>query len=366
VSEPFLKLANLSKRFGTFPAVVDLSIDVARGEALTLLGPSGCGKTTTLRMIAGLERPDSGAIHLDGKPLVSVERGIDLPPERRGMGMVFQSYAIWPNMTVAGNVAFPLTVRRVPQAEIRARVSRALEMVGLGGLEDRPATSLSGGQQQRVALARALVYEPQILLLDEPLSNLDVKLREQMRVELKLLQNRLGLTLIYVTHDQSEALGLSDRIAVLNRGRIEQIGSPMELYERPCTPFARDFLGKSVRLPGRIESNDGQHIVVALDDANGAKVQCKRPVNGMLAPGAAVEVSVRPESVGIHTSASDAGIGALKGIVEAVLYQGDHAECEVRIGGQSVLVFASPKLRLSPSAPIILTIAPESASVWPR
>jgi len=366
VTEPVLKLAHLTKRFGGFPAVSDLSIDVARGEALTLLGPSGCGKTTTLRMIAGLESADEGTIDLDGKPLFDAARGIDLTPERRGMGMVFQSYAIWPNMTVAGNVAFPLKVRRLPQAEIRTRVSRALEMVGLAGLEDRRTTTLSGGQQQRVALARALVYEPQILLLDEPLSNLDVKLREQMRVELKLLQSRLGLTLIYVTHDQSEALGLSDRIAMLNGGRIEQIGAPADLYERPRTPFVRDFLGKSVRLAGRIEREENDCFLVALDDSAGAIVRCARPAEGAFTPNSAVEISVRPESVGIQAAASTTAAGALTGIVEAVLYQGERSECEVRIGRQSVLVFAPPTLRVVPRATVTLTIAPESASVWPR
>jgi ABC-type Fe3+/spermidine/putrescine transport system ATPase subunit len=362
-TEPFLKLSRLCKSFGGITAVADLSLDIARGEALTLLGPSGCGKTTTLRMIAGLESPNSGTIYLDGKPLVAP--GIELPPERRGMGMVFQSYAIWPHMTVAGNVGFPLKMRRVGAGEIRARVSRALAMVGLAGYEDRPAPALSGGQQQRVALARALVYEPQILLLDEPLSNLDVKLREQMCIEIKLLQTRLGLTVIYVTHDQSEALGLSDRIAMFNRGRIEQIGTPRELYERPCTPFVRDFLGKSTRLAGRIERIDHDGALVALEDGHGTTLACQRPDNPALVPGSAVEVSVRPEAIVVDIDANGTAPGTLLGVVEAVLYQGERSECEVRVGSQSALVFVSPKTKIERNAKIKLRIPPEAASVWP-
>jgi ABC-type Fe3+/spermidine/putrescine transport system ATPase subunit len=364
MADPFLVLSHLSKRFGEVAAVADLSLDIARGEAVTLLGPSGCGKTTTLRMIAGLESPDAGAIRLNGKPLVSVEDGINLPPERRGMGMVFQSYAIWPHMTVAGNVAFPLRVRRAPASEIRARVAKALAMVGLAGYEDRPAPALSGGQQQRVALARALVYEPDILLLDEPLSNLDVKLREQMRVEIKLLRDRLNLTVIYVTHDQAEALGLSDRIVMLNHGHIEQIGTPRELYERPRTPFVRDFLGKSIRLAGRIARIDGDGALVALDDGRGTMLPCRRPDDPSLAAGSAVEVSVRPETIVIETGANGASSGRLSGVVEAVLYQGERSECEVRIGGQAALVFVPPSAEVVRDTEIWLRIPPEAASVW--
>ncbi len=365
MAEPFLELSHLSKRFGEVAAVDDLTLDFAKGEAVTLLGPSGCGKTTTLRMIAGLETPDAGAICLAGRPLVSVADGIDLPPEKRGMGMVFQSYAIWPHMTVAGNVGFPLRVRRAPGGEIKARVAKALEMVGLAGYEDRPAPALSGGQQQRVALARALVYEPEILLLDEPLSNLDVKLREQMRVEIRRLQDRLDLTVIYVTHDQAEALGLSDRIVMLNRGRIEQIGTPRELYERPRTPFVRDFLGKSIRLAGRIARLDSGGTLVALEDGRGTMLPCRAPVDASLAVGATVEVSVRPESIAIETHADGACPGRLAGVVEAVLYQGERSECEVRIGGQAALVFVPPSAVVARDSEIWLRIPPEAASVWP-
>ena len=275
MTRAFVHLDRLSKRYGAIVAVSKLSLEVARGEALTLLGPSGCGKTTTLRMIAGLETPDQGEISFDGVPVVSVAQRIDLPPERRNIGMVFQSYAIWPHMTVAQNVAFPLKVRGLPATEVRERVRAALSMIGLAGLEDRPATRLSGGQQQRVALARALIHEPGLILLDEPLSNLDVKLREQMRVEIKLLQRRLGLTLIYVTHDQTEALGLSDRIALMNRGRIEQIGSPRALYELPETEFVRDFLGKSVTLSGRVRGVANGVVAVELAYGERPVIDCK-------------------------------------------------------------------------------------------
>ena len=364
MAEPFLELSHLAKHFGDVIAVVDFTLDIARGEAVTLLGPSGCGKTTTLRMIAGLESPDSGAIRLSGKQLVSSADGIELPPEKRGMGMVFQSYAIWPHMTVGGNVGFPLRIRHKPTAEIRDRVAKALAMVGLSGYEDRPAPALSGGQQQRVALARALVYEPQILLLDEPLSNLDVKLREQMRFEIRLLQDRLDLTVIYVTHDQAEALGLSDRIVMLNHGRIEQVGAPRDLYERPRTPFVRDFLGKSIRFSGRIVRMGPEGALVALHDAGGTLLPCRGPEDPSLGIGCAVEVSVRPESISVEAGVTRAAPGQILGTVEAVLYQGERSECEVRIGSQTALVFVPPATEIARASRIALRIPQAAISVW--
>jgi ABC-type Fe3+/spermidine/putrescine transport system ATPase subunit len=247
-----LRLEDVDKWFGGHRAADHLSLDVTRGETFTLLGPSGCGKTTTLRMVAGLERPDAGRIVVQERVVAEPARGIFVPPHRRNMGMVFQSYAIWPHMRVFDNVAYPLRLRGVATSEQRARVDRVLELVGLGGLGERQSTALSGGQQQRVALARALVYEPDLLLLDEPFSNLDAKLRVQMRVEVRVLARRLGITVLFVTHDQIEALTLSDRIAVMNAGRIEQIGTPAELYDRPATPFVRDFLGQTVAIRGQV------------------------------------------------------------------------------------------------------------------
>jgi len=363
--QAFVQLTKLSKRFGPLLAVDNLSLEIGKGEALTLLGPSGCGKTTTLRMVAGLETPDSGAITFDGRPVVSVVDRINLPPEKRNIGMVFQSYAIWPHMTVAQNVAFPLRVRRVDGATIRERVRAALTMIGLGGLEDRPATRLSGGQQQRVALARALIHEPALLLLDEPLSNLDVKLREQMRVELKLLQARLGLTLIYVTHDQSEALSLSDRIAVLNRGRIEQIGSPRELYERPATPFVRDFLGKSVTLAGSIRAIAAGRAAVELAYDGGVVIDCAIPAGLDLALGRAVEISVRPEALRLADGANG-DASTLHGVVEAVLYQGERAECEIKIGGVAVPIYLPPDTQASRGDKIALSIARDAPRLWTK
>src|SRR6059036_2042025 len=262
--------SGLVKTFGTVVAVNDLSFEAKAGEFLTLLGPSGCGKTTTLRLVAGLERPDRGEIQVGGRPLSSTESGLFVPPERRGMGMVFQSYAIWPHMTVYENVAFPLQELRVPRAETRERVMAMLGTVGLGDLHARPAPMLSGGQQQRVALARALVSNPQVLLLDEPLSNLDARLREEMRFELRDMQARLGITSIFVTHDQAEAMTLSDRIIVMNGGRVEQEGSPEAVYQRPSTRFVMDFLGRANHLPARVEKRPDGWIAVV--DGHGSEL----------------------------------------------------------------------------------------------
>ncbi|MBV8188342.1 MAG: ABC transporter ATP-binding protein [Alphaproteobacteria bacterium] len=234
-----IKLDNVTKTFdGRVVAVDGVTLDIAAGEFFSLLGPSGCGKTTSLRMVAGFERPDSGRVHVAGQDLT------DVPVHRRDMGMVFQSYALFPHRTVAQNVAFGLRMREVPRAEIERRVKAALAQVALTGLEERKPGQLSGGQQQRVALARALVVEPRVLLCDEPLGALDRKLRQQMQFELKELQKRLGVTLVFVTHDQEEALAMSDRIAVMNAGRVEQVGSPTEIYERPRTRFVADFIGE--------------------------------------------------------------------------------------------------------------------------
>jgi iron(III) transport system ATP-binding protein len=362
MAPPFLRLEGVSKRFGGTLAVADLSLTVARGEAVTLLGPSGCGKTTILRMIAGLETPDSGAIEIGGATVYARESRLNLPPETRNIGMVFQNYAIWPHLTVGENVGFPLRVRRLPATAIRARVGQALATVGLQGLEDRPATRLSGGQQQRVALARGLIHEPALMLLDEPLSNLDAKLREQMRLELKLLQQRLGLTLLYVTHDQNEALGLSDRIVLLHDGRVEQIGGPRELYERPRTVFARDFLGKSVLLRGEIATRQAGGVTVRLAGSD-ASIACATAHDSAFAPGAAIEIAIRPEAIRL-AEPGDAN-GALVGTVEAVLYQGERSECEVRIGEQAILVYLPPQRRVAPGDRVALAIAPESTSLWP-
>jgi iron(III) transport system ATP-binding protein len=361
----FIQLDHLTKRFGAAAAVADLSLDVARGESVTLLGPSGCGKTTTLRMVAGLETPDAGRIEIDGTVVYDAARGINLPPERRKIGMVFQSYAIWPHMTVAQNVGFPLAVRRLNTSDIAERVSKSLAMVGLGGFENRPATQLSGGQQQRVALARALIHEPAVLLLDEPLSNLDVKLREQMRIELKLLQHRLNLTFINVTHDQVEALSVSNRIAILNEGRVEQIGSPRDLYERPVTPFVRDFLGKSATLSGRVRHVANGTIGVELACYPDALLDCPATPGMHFESGGAVEVSIRPEALRLKDSFRP-GDRALKGTVTTVLYQGERSECMVRLGEDNIVMYLPSDRDAAPGDEIELAVAISALRVWPK
>ena len=242
----FITVRNLVKRFGELAAVDDVSFDVAESHTLALLGPSGCGKTTILRCLAGLETPDEGYINIGGTIVFDSASRINLMPEARQLGIVFQSYAVWPHMTVAENVGFPLKVRGAPKAQQRDQVVKILEIIGLAALIDKPATQLSGGQQQRVALARALVHEPRLVLFDEPMSNLDAQLREQVRIELKVLQERLGFTAIYVTHDQSEAFALAEKIIVMNRGRIDTVGLPKDVFQRPQTPFVARFLGLNV------------------------------------------------------------------------------------------------------------------------
>ncbi len=266
-AKPAIRLENLSKTYpgNTQKAVDGLSLEIADGEVFTLLGPSGCGKSTTLRMVAGLEEPDEGSIYFGDKAVVVTETGFSLPPERRKIGMVFQSYAIWPHMTVGENVAFPLRAQKYPRSKIKTRVAEVLELVGMGGMEKRPGPLLSGGQQQRVALARALVTEPRILLLDEPFSNLDAKLREQMRIEVKLLQKRLNIAVLFVTHDQVEALSLSDRIAIMSGGIVQQQGSPQTLYNEPVNDFTRDFVGKTLLFKGRIVTKDSSGQVSVFD-----------------------------------------------------------------------------------------------------
>ena len=258
----FIEISAISKSFGSFQALHDISLSVAEQEFVTFLGPSGCGKTTMLRTLAGFHAPDSGTIHVADR-LMSSPQAI-VQPEMRRMGMVFQNYAVWPHMSVFDNVAFGLSVTRVPRAEIGTRVARMLEAVGLQGLERRHPGQLSGGQLQRVALARSLVVEPSILLLDEPLSNLDAKLRERMRAEIKTLQRRTGITFIYVTHDQAEALALSDRIVVFNKGVVQQVGTPRDVYERPANLFVADFMGLVNKLSGTIVGRNGDRTRVQI------------------------------------------------------------------------------------------------------
>jgi iron(III) transport system ATP-binding protein len=326
-------------------AAQDVSFEVPTGKLFTLLGPSGCGKTTTLRSIAGLERPTSGEVAVGGETLFSSERGIFVAPNRRNFGMVFQSYAIWPHMNVFKNAAFPLDVghRRLSRSERVDKVMHVLRAVALDDLADRPATKLSGGQQQRLALARALVMEPRLLLLDEPLSNLDAKLRERMRFELKRTQRELGITTIYVTHDQGEALALSHEIAVMSEGRVVQIGSPREVYEQPRTRFVADFVGATNFLDATVVTADrdgGCRVDTPLGELNARCVD-------RLERNAAVALSVRPEDVELSETPPqhDAADNVCVGTVEAKAYLGDRLDFQVRAGNTVLLARVHPSLR---------------------
>ena len=346
-------------------AVDRATLEIRRGEVFTLLGPSGCGKTTTLRLVAGLERPDHGEITLRGRVVASVPRQVFVPPNRRNLGMVFQSYAIWPHMSVFDNVAYPLTLRRLGRTEIRDRVARVLDLVGLAGTESRAATLLSGGQMQRLALCRALVYEPDLLLLDEPFSNLDAKLREQMRHELRLLQRRLGITVLFVTHDQIEALSLSDRIAVMQRGRVEQMGPPRSLYEAPASAFVRDFVGSTVILRGRASGQAPGRLTVALDGPlDGRRVAGRSTAATTVAMGAAVHVAIRPEDIEVDGLPSD--LEPIPGTIDTLLFVGDRYEARVSVGAEQRIVLLLPRTReWKEGQAVSLGFPPEAVSVWP-
>mgnify|MGYP001256512064 CR=1 FL=1 len=293
---PAIRLDNITKQYGAVGALRGLSLEVAQGEFFSLLGPSGCGKTTTLRIVAGLLQPDSGRVYLDGRDVT------DLPPYRRNLGLVFQNYALFPHMTVWDNVAYGLRARRMPESEIKARVGRYLEIVGLSSMANRRPRELSGGQQQRVALARSLAIEPVVLLFDEPLSNLDAQLREQMQVEIRQLQRELGFTAFYVTHDQAEALLLSDRLAVLREGRLEQLGTPEELYDAPASPFVAGFFGGTNLLEGTaVREGSGWRF-----KTTGGSVLAAGRAVGRVSDGAAVRLAVRPQRLRIAAASAGA------------------------------------------------------------
>ncbi len=352
---PVLEFRAVVKRFQTVNAVDGISFSLQPGEIFTLLGPSGCGKTTTLRLAAGLEEPDGGEILINNVTVAAPERGLFAPPEKRRLGMVFQSYAIWPHLTVFENVAFPLRVRHNGAQTVRRRVHQALEIVGLGGFAERGATQLSGGQQQRVALARALIYEPAILLLDEPLSNLDAKLREQMRVEIRALQKKLNLTVLYVTHDQAEAMTLSDRIAVVSGGRFEQVGSPAEVYEFPATSFVAQFLGRTLCLDGRIVQNGSVPCIEFA--AGGGKVALTRALASSVAQRLSVRVTLRPEDLEILAS-GELQINQIAGIIEQVAYLGERFEYQITACGVSFVLSTSKKQRYYAGDAVRLAIDP--------
>lgn len=326
-----IRVTNLRKEFGTLTAVEGLDFEIRDGEFFTFLGPSGCGKTTTLRMIAGFEQPTAGTLELGGEDVT------DVPPYDRDVGMVFQSYALFPHKTVAENVAFGLKMEEVEKEERRNQAIEALEMVNLPGVEDRSPTELSGGQQQRVALARALVIEPDVLLLDEPLANLDLKLRQQMRIELKRLQDEIGITTVYVTHDQREALSMSDRILVMNDGSAEQCASPGTLYGDPANKFVADFIGETNLLPGTVTSmSDDEITSVEFVEIPGANASIKS--NGTsVETNEQVNVNIRPEDVSIGSNGTESGI-TLEGTVATKTYYGQVTTFQVDVGEQRIQV----------------------------
>jgi iron(III) transport system ATP-binding protein len=324
-------------------AAQDVSIDVPEGHFFTLLGPSGCGKTTTLRSIAGLERPNAGEITVGDVVVYSAQRNIFVPPNQRGFGMVFQSYAIWPHMDVFTNTAFPLQVgkKKYSRAEIDAKVMKVLAAVQLDHLRDREATKLSGGQQQRLALARALVMEPKLLLLDEPLSNLDAKLRELMRFELKRLQRELRITTVYVTHDQSEALALSHQIAVMNAGRIQQIGSPRDIYERPQTKFVADFVGTTNFVDGTVVAREAEDRYYLIDTELG---RLRSYSVDTVQVGDKVVLSIRPEDVRLSQQALAPGQNVIEGVVDQKVFLGESLDWRVLVGGRTLLSRTHPTI----------------------
>jgi putative spermidine/putrescine transport system ATP-binding protein len=326
--DSFIHFDAVSKSFGTMKVVDDLDFHVGRGEFVSLLGPSGSGKTTLLMMLAGFEAPSSGALLVDG---TRVER---LPAHKRNMGVVFQNYALFPHMTIAENVAFPLKMRGVGRAERDSRVSRALDLVRLGHLKERKPSQLSGGQQQRIALSRALVYEPKVVLMDEPLSALDKQLREHMQLEIRELHRKLGLTVIFVTHDQGEALTMSDRVAVLNLGKIEQLDTPSGLYDRPRTRFVAEFIGETNLLEGRLEACADGVARVAL--ALGPTISCRTDLTPTA--GASVLVSVRPER--LHLGDNSARANSLPVRVEDEVYHGDHVRLHLSSGERRLVAKA--------------------------
>jgi len=360
--DAFVKLAQLSKRFGDELAVREVNLAVARGEFVTLLGPSGCGKTTTLRCIAGLERPDAGEISIDGQVVTAPERGIHFNPEDRNIGMVFQSYAVWPHMTVFDNVAYGLRVRHADGAEMTARTKKALELVGLGHLADRYATKLSGGQRQRVALARAIAYEPKVILFDEPLSNLDAKLREQMRIELVRLQHEVGITSIYVTHDQAEALVMSDRVVVMNKGVIQQVGDPETIYARPANAFVANFIGVANLLEGKLVNRNGDISELEIPLGDGlAPLHLKAAGGEGASRGQKIILSMRPEDISLHLQRPEGGsnVNLMEAEVIDTVYLGNFLDCRVRLGMHEVGIQIDHFERLAPGQKVFLTLRPE-------
>jgi iron(III) transport system ATP-binding protein len=359
---PDVVVTNLRKEYGGTTVLHEVTFTIKDGEFFTLLGPSGCGKSTTLGLIAGLDRPTSGSIEVGDVVFVSDRNGRFVPPEERNLGMVFQSYALWPHMTLEQNLAMPLNIRKVPKSEQKTLIHDALDKVGLAHLAKRYPHQLSGGQQQRVALARALVYSPRVLLLDEPLSNLDAKLREQARVWLKRLQADLGITTVYVTHDQEEALAMSDRIAVMSNGRMLQVASPHEVYDRPATAEVAAFIGRSNFLDGTIASERDGTVVVQLTES---RELINVTAGGQFLPGDDVTVAFRPESIHLSQTAATAPAGAIILDVEVLTtsYVGSRYEYDLKYGNRTIIAESSAGAVTGAAK---LVVPAEATRLYPR
>lgn len=355
----FIEIQNLFKTFKKTVAVNRISLSVQQGEMLTLLGPSGCGKTTTLRCVAGLEKPEGGQIEIDGRPMLSPSF---VPSSRRGIGMVFQNYAVWPHMKVFNNVAYGLKLEKTPRAEIRARTMQMLEMVGLGGMEERYPGQLSGGQQQRVALARALVRNPKVLLLDEPLSNLDAKLREKMRFEIKSLAKRMGITSVYVTHDQAEAMVISDRIAVMQTGRVVQIDTPQQIYAEPADRFVADFIGTMNFIPAEILPPQAGNEAIRVRTAFSDRLFCRRPSQS-IQTGTKVFASIRPEDVEVFSKAPRDMPNLFKGTIAHKAYLGNFLYFFISMNGEMLRVQVTHHLPQDEGEELYLFLNPQKCKI---
>jgi iron(III) transport system ATP-binding protein len=360
VSDARIEITNLTVRYGDVVAVDGVSLTVEQGEHVTLLGPSGCGKTTTLRAIAGLEEPSGGTIRIAGATVYSAAEGRNVPAEKRGISMVFQSYAVWPHMSVFDNVAYGLRVRNQSRTDIAREVERALELVQMRDFATRSAALLSGGQQQRVALARAIAFSPTVLLFDEPLSNLDAKLRAEMRVELRDLQRRLGVTSVYVTHDQEEALAISDRVVVMHVGGIEQIGTPQDIYNRPKTRFVADFVGSANLIAGRIRNEASRPGLVAFDTEGGISLDS---LSAHSPSGNEDRVAVRTAYIDIvgdtPPSAPDGRANSIAGTIRQRLFHGDFIQYIVDSPVGQLTVRRPPTELFDEGAAVTLSFAPE-------
>ncbi len=348
----YLRIRNLVKWFGDDRAVDNISFDAPKGSFLTLLGPSGCGKTTTLMSIAGLHAIDSGEIQVGDRVFTAPRNGVFLAPEKRNIGMVFQSYAIWPHMTVADNVAYPLTIRKTNRREIDDRVADVLQLVGLADMSEKLATQLSGGQQQRAALARAIVAQPDLLLFDEPLSNLDLKLREQMRVEMKRIQNEIGITSVYVTHDQSEALVMSDEIIVMSKGHIEQKGPPLQVYRSPANRYVSGFIGVANLFDAEVLETDRDGRGRIRTGAGGETLVLSCRIASGVENGDRVVLSIRPEDV--HVESGTSGAETVRGEVLQTIFLGSYVDCRIRWGDVELRANIHPRQRLATGDPVQL------------